>query len=276
MKVTLVCPNCQSVLKMPDYWCSNCRVKYPVIRKIPLLFSKSDFGKYRSSKDTPQEYYRLAAKVFEKTHHVSMPGGKLFLKEYQNKVEPYLKAAKEVLEIGAGTGFATNVIKGYVKSLVISDATLEMLLLNKSDNRICASVENLPFKNESFDLVLGNNVFYLVPDKKVGAGSIAKTLKKGGRLILSEMNPYFLLWPIMFSSTGRFFERSVYGITLPKMVKYFKPFGMKLEKVEYYSYTPYFAGKNLIKLGARLERLFKGNPVNKFFAIRVLYIFRKI
>jgi arsenite methyltransferase len=46
--------------------------------------------------------------------------------------------------------------------------------------------EALPFHDESFDVVLSNGVFNLVPDKDKALGEVFRVLKPGGRLMMAD------------------------------------------------------------------------------------------
>lgn len=282
LKVEVLCPNCKRPLEINGdaYACPACRETYPLIDDIPLLFDKTRMAQYRTSKGTTQEYYRNVAKNYAQTHHVSMPGARYFLNEFETNLKRHLGDARRVLEIGAGTGFATAAILRNVAPLTVTDASLEMLMVNLSNHpglkAFCCATENLPFPDEAFDAVIGNNTFYLVPDKREGAGNLARILRKGGRLILSEMNPNFLLWPLMFAATNRFFERTIYQIFPFQMKRLFSPFGLELERVDYYSYTPYFAGEKLSSLGKGFEKTFgRSRLIRRFSAVRIFYLFKK-
>lgn len=81
-----------------------------------------------------------------------MPGGKLFVKNIEEKLKPFIKSDKKILEVGAGTGFVTQVLNKLNKSTVVTDSSLEMLFFNKEAKekiKICCFVENLPFKENS-------------------------------------------------------------------------------------------------------------------------------
>ena len=50
-----------------------------------------------------------------------------------------------------------------------------------------ADVEELPFKDASFDFVVSECSFSLLPDKRAGAAEIARVLKPGGKLAFTDM-----------------------------------------------------------------------------------------
>ncbi len=281
--MNLICPDCgQPLQKNGEYCrCPDCKEDYPVVNGIPLLFNRKQRDQYRTSKGTPQQYYRDVAEVYDRTHHVALAGAQHFLRDFEKKIEQHVAPQMDVLEIGAGTGFVSNTLRQMAKSLVVTDASLEMLSINTARNpalnAFCCATEQLPFPDGSFDRVIGNNTFYLVPDKREAARNIARVLKKGGKLILSEMNPHQPLWPIMFAIKGRLFERTIYKIFPFQMRSLFEPFGMKIEEVDFYSCAPYFAGKALVAAGKKVQGIIGGSrTLRRFSAIRIFYVIRKI
>jgi len=279
--IDLICPNCKNKINstINPYHCPSCNSDYPIVENIPLMFNKEQMVQYRESIGSVQEYYRNVAGIYGISHHVDMPGAKRFIEELENKTKPYWKDNLRVLEIGSGTGFATNVFSKHANNTVATDASLEMLILDKHSHTeidmVCCPMENLPFPDDYFDLVIGNNTFYLNPDKKEGAKSISRVLKSGGRLILSEMNPYNPLWPIMFTIKGRWFEKSIYQLFKSKMRKYFSAAGMEIEDCDYYSYSPYFAGNLLLKFLGILKALSIFKFQRRFNAVRIWFVIRK-
>jgi ubiquinone/menaquinone biosynthesis C-methylase UbiE len=49
-----------------------------------------------------------------------------------------------------------------------------------------ASAETLPFPNESFDVVISNGVFNLIPNKTKALGEVFRVLKPKGRLMIAD------------------------------------------------------------------------------------------
>ena len=48
-------------------------------------------------------------------------------------------------------------------------------------------IESLPFINSSFDIVISECSFSLLPNKEVGAGELHRVLKPGGKLVITDV-----------------------------------------------------------------------------------------
>jgi ubiquinone/menaquinone biosynthesis C-methylase UbiE len=99
------------------------------------------------------------------------------------------------LEIGAGTGYFTlNMLQdGTVREATATDISPGMLdALKANAARIGADVqtvacdaEQLPFADESFDLVLGHAVLHHIPHLDRAFGEFLRVLRPGGRIVFA-------------------------------------------------------------------------------------------
>lgn len=103
-----------------------------------------------------------------------------------------------VLDIGCGGGvdtFIAAMMVGPMGKAVGIDTVPEMLkraeknlqhmtLANVTFQE--ASAEAQPFPNESFDVIISNGVFNLVPDKSKAIGEVFRVLKPKGRLMIAD------------------------------------------------------------------------------------------
>lgn len=99
---------------------------------------------------------------------------------------------KRVLDIGCGTGRIIQMLRDAGAKIVALDISEEMI---KAVGQKFPSVEcvvgdsdEMPFEDESFDLVLG--LFWIVHlgDLRASFDEVYRVLKKGGRFILSNIN----------------------------------------------------------------------------------------
>jgi ubiquinone/menaquinone biosynthesis C-methylase UbiE len=110
-----------------------------------------------------------------------------------------------ILEVGSGTGLLSLglLMNGLSNNLIVSDVSSMFLRTNRNKLRAYAeaanlrfdlmrpvhlrcTMDNLPFKSDSFDLILGNSVLHHVYDYEAALSSFRKHLKTGGCAIMSE------------------------------------------------------------------------------------------
>jgi ubiquinone/menaquinone biosynthesis C-methylase UbiE len=102
-----------------------------------------------------------------------------------------LTGAEVVLDIGVGTGFFAEEIAGRCLRLIGLDHSDDMLnvfrgkeVFGKLENveLKTAKADDLPFDDDSIDLVMHVNLFHEVGDVKKFHGEIRRVVKPGGRL----------------------------------------------------------------------------------------------
>jgi SAM-dependent methyltransferase len=109
-----------------------------------------------------------------------------------------IRKGDAVLDVGCGAGvdsFVAAVMVGPKGRVVGIDLTSEMLETAKENLRKVSlenvtfqqgSAEDLPFPEASFDVVISNGVFNLVPDKARALKEVFRVLKPHGRFMLAD------------------------------------------------------------------------------------------
>jgi arsenite methyltransferase len=118
-----------------------------------------------------------------------------------NNPQPFveLEEGEIVLDLGCGAGldlyfYAKSVgSKGKVYGLDISPDMIKKAKYNMKSVGIdnveffCVSSDNLPFKNDFFDVVASNGIYNLSPDKEKVMKEVYRVLKPGGRTVFCEI-----------------------------------------------------------------------------------------
>jgi ubiquinone/menaquinone biosynthesis C-methylase UbiE len=108
------------------------------------------------------------------------------------RVELLRDLSGEVLEVGAGTGSTLGLYPKAVTRLVMAEPDPHMRARLRAKDRPAgvevsdASLDKLPFQNQSFDAVVCSLVLCSVSDQRIALTEIARVLKPGGRLVFLE------------------------------------------------------------------------------------------
>ena len=109
-----------------------------------------------------------------------------------------ISQGEQILDIGSGAGVDTilaALIVGPKGSVVGVDIVPEMIARAESNLRMIdldnvnfqkTSGENLPFADDTFDVVISNGVINLIPDKEAALSEIIRVLKPAGRLMVAD------------------------------------------------------------------------------------------
>ncbi len=144
-----------------------------------------------------------------------LPVEKLLYSKWRKKYFSPLKG--KILDVGIGTG---KNIDYYSDKAEVTGIDFSPKMLEKGRQKLAKSgkknitliqmdVENLNFKDNSFDYVITSSVFCSVPDPIGGLKEIRRVLKPDGKLIMVEhvlsRNKFISLLENLFNGTVRFF-----------------------------------------------------------------------
>lgn len=151
---------------------------------------------------------------------------------YQKKLEitrKFLNSESEVLEFGCGTGSTAISHAPYVKHILATDISSEMIGIARvraRESDVCnvtfeqSSVDEFAAPDESYDVVLGLNLLHLLDDKDAALEKICRILRPGGVFVsstacITDMMPLFrLIAPIgvffhLFPPVATFSEKEL-------------------------------------------------------------------
>jgi len=110
-----------------------------------------------------------------------------------------ISAGHSVLDLGSGAGndcFVARALVGSSGKVTGLDFTDEMILKARVNNSKLGytnvkftkgDIEEMPFEDNQFDVVISNCVLNLVPDKNKAFGEIYRVLKPGGHFCVSDV-----------------------------------------------------------------------------------------
>jgi ubiquinone/menaquinone biosynthesis C-methylase UbiE len=104
-----------------------------------------------------------------------------------------LNPADRLLDIGCGTGALLYALSRTSPTVRLAgmDASREMLAFARERVGSCAELkqgwaEQIPFADDSFDVVVSSSVFHYIRDPTAALAEILRVLRSGGRLVITD------------------------------------------------------------------------------------------
>lgn len=155
------------------------------------LGANTTFGNYNSMKKpkflSSEEGYNLAAAVYDENEN--------YLNSFeQGELIPLLAgiADKKVLDVGAGTGRLSVSLASRGAKVTALDLSPKMLEKIKRKNKqittVVGDAENLPFKNDAFDIVTAAFLVVHLKDPARFFDEVYRVLKDGGLFLVTNIN----------------------------------------------------------------------------------------
>lgn len=159
---------------------------------------------------------------------------------------------RQVLDIGCGTGATMDHLRQYGE---VQGIDLAMIPLGFSRRRghqrtMCASATELPFADESFDLVTALDVIEHLEDDVAGLSEIRRVLKTGAPAVI-YVPAFQALWGPNDDQSG---HKRRYR--LPQLQAAAERAGLKVERISYSNFAmflPIWLGRKLLNLLGRTE-----------------------
>ncbi len=136
-----------------------------------------------------QSYYDEYANWYENERH---DGYHAMIDELETDLLlPYVQG-RDCLEVGCGTGLILRHVAPIARSAVGIDISPGMLekAVERGLNAIEGSVTDLPFEDESFDVVYSFKVLAHVEDIDRAIAEMSRVTRPGGHMLLEFYNPY--------------------------------------------------------------------------------------
>lgn len=201
--------------------------------------------------------------------------GKVRMKRRSQIVNSKIKSQVKVLEIGAGSGqFSRYLVKPRVKLTTVEFVPkivqeAKKKLKAKNIKFVCADAHHLPFKANSFDLVVGNSILHHL-DLNQALTEIKRVLKNQGRIIFFEpnmANPQIYL-ERHFKFLGKIFKNSPDETAFFRWVlkRELEKHGFQKVEVQPFDFLYPFTPRSLIKKVTRIGLFLEKIPVIKEFS----------
>ncbi len=143
-----------------------------------------------------------------------------YLQAYVNLVIRFAPSGSKILDLGCGNGISSRMLNQACYDVVGTD--ISKLFLEEAQEwcneklryQVCDVLE-LPFDNDSFDVICSNELIEHLPDVETALKEMIRVVRKGGRIVLSGPNlsspltPFLDWFRLMCGKEGR----SIWGET---------------------------------------------------------------
>ena len=212
----------------------------------------------------------------------------VYLRHYVELVIRYAPTDAKILDLGCGNGISSRLLNQADYDVVGTD--ISPLFLEEARNwenpklryQVCDVLE-LPFDNDSFDVICSNELIEHLPDVEAALKEMVRIVRKGGKIVLSGPNlcsplTPFLDWVrLMCGKPGR----PVWGETKQQAWQQFKRnCGLYIKK-RFLTKTPHFIYRapdlQVDAIGGDADSAYYANPIDlaQFFKINGFSIVKK-
>lgn len=167
----------------------------------------------------------------------------------------------KLLDLGCGDGLNISVLKSMgIKNVVGLDMSKNLIKIAKRNNPdikfFVGLMENLPFENETFSVILVDSVFHHIMDYPNNIKEIRRVLKHGGLLCFIEPHQSVLRRLLDFVSTQKFVklipvlnERSIGYLGEKNLMTHWLDTENKfLSQLEKYGFKKNFCKRDLLSI----------------------------
>ncbi len=163
-----------------------------------------------------------------------------------------LQLPLQLLDIGCGTGATMDHLRqfGEVQGIDLAMIPLSFSRRRGHQRTMCASATELPFADDTFDLITALDVIEHLDDDVAGLSEIRRTLKTGAPAVI-YVPAFMALWGPNDDQSG---HKRRYR--LPELQAAAEKAGLKVERISYSNFAmflPIWLGRKLLNLLGRTE-----------------------
>ncbi len=126
-----------------------------------------------------------------------------------------LKLKGKLLDAACGSGYILSSLPKSSVGIEINPRHVKAAKKNAPDAKVIkGDIENIPFEESSFDVIIATEIFEHLPDSGAVVSELWRVLKQGGSLIVTVPSTHFL-WRMRFLASGMY-------KTEPKLVRFTK------------------------------------------------------
>ena len=158
----------------------------------------------------------------------------------------------QALDIGCGTGATMDHLRkfGEVQGIDLAMIPLSFSRRRGHERTMCASATELPFADDTFDLITALDVIEHLDDDVAGLSEIRRTLKPGASAVI-YVPAFMALWGPNDDQSG---HKRRYR--LPELQAAAEKAGLKVERISYSNFAmflPIWLGRKLLNFLGRTE-----------------------
>ena len=123
------------------------------------------------------------------------------------QIRPLLPKKGNILEIGAGTGFQSKILKSWNYDVKSIDLNSSIYKDQKTFDVTSYDGKNIPFKDSTFSIVFSSNVFEHIVDIKNMLNEIARVTKQEAIILLIMPSPSWRIWSFLTDLLKNWYSR---------------------------------------------------------------------
>jgi len=204
--------------------------------------------RFRSNRDTPKTSNEIAVQDSVSEYYEEQRYARHYSRAYQewwtqrmlSLLHPEnLKGT--ILDNGCGTGIHAAILSaegGCVVGLDISSGMLDKAR-SRMNRLILGNAQELPFRDQSFDLVFARSLLHHLPHAEKGVSEINRVLKSNGEVVFSDTNCSFLSnLPRKLAKKGKHFSNEHKNFGKDELVHIVET-KLRVDKVCLFGYIAY-------------------------------------